>query len=223
MSSIVEVIRLGPRCDQTLVSRATFRSHRILRLQAGSALVVRGAVGRAIRGPVWFNPSIARGERIALRITAGSRSFPRSARRSGATTTTAHGFQRAPRLRRRCVDLPQHANVNPGVPDLRIQSSRDSPENECLRAESFQCSTLAQRWACGSEHPRLSSLRCGGSASRAAMMRIAPGESRSSRRVRRSTSCPKRQGSKHDRESPAGEKVDGGACRNQRPASACEF
>jgi AraC-like DNA-binding protein len=43
----VEVIRLGPRRDQTLVSCAAFRTHRVLRLDAGSALVVRGAVHKA--------------------------------------------------------------------------------------------------------------------------------------------------------------------------------
>jgi AraC-like DNA-binding protein len=40
----VEAIQLGPRSERTLVSCSAFRSHRILRLEAGAALAIRGAV-----------------------------------------------------------------------------------------------------------------------------------------------------------------------------------
>ena len=40
----VEAIQLGPRSERTLVSCSSFRSHRILRLEAGAAFVMRGAV-----------------------------------------------------------------------------------------------------------------------------------------------------------------------------------
>jgi AraC-like DNA-binding protein len=43
----VEFIRLGPRSEQSLLSCASFPSHRILRLHAGGALVVRGSVPKA--------------------------------------------------------------------------------------------------------------------------------------------------------------------------------
>ena len=38
------MIQLGPRSDRTLASHASFRSHRVLRLHAGSAFVLRGTV-----------------------------------------------------------------------------------------------------------------------------------------------------------------------------------
>lgn len=40
----LELIQLAPRCDTTTVACVTFRSHRILRLHAGSALAIRGSV-----------------------------------------------------------------------------------------------------------------------------------------------------------------------------------
>ena len=40
----MELVQLGPRSDRTLASRASFRSHRVLRLHAGSAFVLRGTV-----------------------------------------------------------------------------------------------------------------------------------------------------------------------------------
>ena len=40
----LELVQLGPRCDTTAVSCVAFRSHRILRLHAGSALAIRGSV-----------------------------------------------------------------------------------------------------------------------------------------------------------------------------------
>lgn len=40
----MEAIQLGPRSEQTLVSCCAFRSHRILRLEAGSALLIHGTV-----------------------------------------------------------------------------------------------------------------------------------------------------------------------------------
>ena len=40
----LELIQLAPRCDTTAVSCVAFRSHRILRLHAGSALAIRGSV-----------------------------------------------------------------------------------------------------------------------------------------------------------------------------------
>ena len=40
----LELIQLAPRCDTTAVSCVAFRSHRILRLHAGSALAIRGRV-----------------------------------------------------------------------------------------------------------------------------------------------------------------------------------
>jgi len=43
----VEAIQLGPRTERTLVSCNAFRSHRILRLEAGSELAMHGAVHKA--------------------------------------------------------------------------------------------------------------------------------------------------------------------------------
>jgi AraC-like DNA-binding protein len=43
----VEAIQLGPRSERTLVSCNAFRSHRILRLEAGSALAMHGAVHKS--------------------------------------------------------------------------------------------------------------------------------------------------------------------------------
>jgi len=43
----LEAIQLGPRSERTLVSCNAFRSHRILRLEAGSALAMHGAVHKA--------------------------------------------------------------------------------------------------------------------------------------------------------------------------------
>jgi AraC-like DNA-binding protein len=43
----VEAIQLGARSERTLVSCNAFRSHRILRLEAGSSLVIHGAVHKA--------------------------------------------------------------------------------------------------------------------------------------------------------------------------------
>jgi len=43
----VEAIQLGARSERTVVSCDSFRTHRILRLEAGSALVIRGAVHKA--------------------------------------------------------------------------------------------------------------------------------------------------------------------------------
>lgn len=43
----VEAIQLGPRTERTLVSCNSFRSHRILRLEAGSALAMHGAVHKS--------------------------------------------------------------------------------------------------------------------------------------------------------------------------------
>lgn len=40
----LELIQLRPRCDTTAVSDLAFRSHRIIRLHAGSALAIRGSV-----------------------------------------------------------------------------------------------------------------------------------------------------------------------------------
>jgi AraC-like DNA-binding protein len=43
----VEAIQLGARSERTVVSCDSFRTHRILRLEAGSALVIHGAVHKA--------------------------------------------------------------------------------------------------------------------------------------------------------------------------------
>jgi len=43
----VEAIQLGPRSERTLVSCNAFRSHRILRLEAGSALAMHGTVHKS--------------------------------------------------------------------------------------------------------------------------------------------------------------------------------
>lgn len=43
----VEAIQLGPRAEKTLVSCDAFRSHRVLRLEAGSPLALHGAVHTA--------------------------------------------------------------------------------------------------------------------------------------------------------------------------------
>jgi AraC-like DNA-binding protein len=43
----VEVIQLGPRSERTVVSCNAFRSHRILRLEAGGSLAIHGAVHKA--------------------------------------------------------------------------------------------------------------------------------------------------------------------------------
>jgi AraC-like DNA-binding protein len=43
----MEAIQLGPRSERTLVSCNAFRAHRILRLEAGSALAMHGAVHKA--------------------------------------------------------------------------------------------------------------------------------------------------------------------------------
>jgi len=43
----VEATQLGARSERTVVSCDSFRTHRILRLEAGSALVIRGAVHKA--------------------------------------------------------------------------------------------------------------------------------------------------------------------------------
>ena len=40
----LELIQLAPGCDTTAVSCVAFRSHRILRLHAGSAIAIRGSV-----------------------------------------------------------------------------------------------------------------------------------------------------------------------------------
>jgi AraC-like DNA-binding protein len=42
-----EVIQLGPRSERTIVSCNAFRSHRILRLESGSALAIHGTVHKA--------------------------------------------------------------------------------------------------------------------------------------------------------------------------------
>jgi AraC-like DNA-binding protein len=53
----VELIQLGPQSEETLVSCAPHRSHRILRLRAGGALVLRGVVGKT-NCCAWLSPSV---------------------------------------------------------------------------------------------------------------------------------------------------------------------